>query len=148
MVQEIDLAAERPIGLGVDREESINLRDLLMTLWRRKMVIMGTALIVTGFTVLVVMQIVPLYVAEASVVVEPPRINVVDIESVAPGLSTDWFTQETQAAIIGSRVLAEISVGHPLAHQTPPLGRRQLGPRNRRHVRFRRLAEIAQRGEP
>ncbi len=107
MVHEIDTAAERPIGVDFDREESIDLRGLLMTLWRRKMVIMGTALIVTGFAVLVVIQIVPLYVAEASLVVEPPRTNVVDIESVAPGLSTDWFTQETQAAIIGSRVLAE-----------------------------------------
>ena len=120
MVHEIDTVAGRPIGIDVDREESINLRDLLMTLWRRKLVIMGTALIVTGFTVLVVMQIVPLYIAEASVVVEPPRTNVVDIESVAPGLSTDWFTQETQAAILGSRVLAEKAVdrldlvNHPL----------------------------------
>ena len=128
MVHEIDTVAERPIGIDVDREESINLRDLLMTLWRRKLVIMGTALIVTGFTVLVVMQIVPLYVAEASVVVEPPRTNVIDIESVAPGLSTDWFTQETQAAIIGSRVLAEKAVdrlglvNHPLfnASLRPP----------------------------
>ncbi len=107
MVHEIDTAAERPIGVDFDREESIDLRGLLMTLWRRKMVIMGTALIVTGFAVLMVIQIVPLYVAEASLVVEPPRTNVIDIESVAPGLSTDWFTQETQAAIIGSRVLAE-----------------------------------------
>ena len=120
MVHDIDTAAERPMGVGLDRDESIDLRGLLMTLWRRKMVIMGTALIVTGFTVLVVIQIVPLYVAQASVVVEPPRTNVVDIESVAPGLSTDWFTQETQAAIIGSRVLAEKVVdrlglvNHPL----------------------------------
>jgi len=83
------------------------MRDLLMTLWRRKLVIMGTALIITGFAVLMVMQIVPLYIAEASLVIEPPQTNVIDIESVTPGLSTDWFTQETQAAILGSRVLAE-----------------------------------------
>ena len=95
------------VAVGAETDESFNLRDLLMALWRRKLVIMGTALIVTGFTVLVVMQIVPLFVAQASIVVEPPRTNIVDIESVAPGLSTDWFTQETQAAILGSRVLAE-----------------------------------------
>ena len=91
----------------MDSEESISLRELLMTMWRRKMVIMGTSLIVTGFAVLVVIQIVPLYIAQASLVIEPPQTNVVDIESVSPGLSTDWFTQETQAAILGSRVLAE-----------------------------------------
>ena len=106
-MQDFEPTAERPQSGQFDHDESINLRDLLMTLWRRKMVIMGTALIITGFTVLVVMQIVPLYVAQATLVVEPPRTNVVDIESVAPGLATDWFTQETQAAILGSRVLAE-----------------------------------------
>ncbi len=95
------------LGAAMEEEGSLNLRDLLMTLWRRKLVIMGTSLIVTGFAVLMVMQIVPLYIAEASVVIEPPRTNVIDIESVSPGLSTDWFTQETQAAILGSRVLAE-----------------------------------------
>lgn len=87
-------------------EDALNLRALFMTLWRRKMVVIGTALIFTSISVLVVNQLVSLYVAEAQVVVEPPRTNVVDIESVAPGLSTDWFTQETQAAILGSRLLA------------------------------------------
>ena len=87
-------------------EDALDLRALFMTLWRRKMVVIGTALIFTSISVLVVNQLVPLYVAEAQVVVEPPRTNVVDIESVAPGLSTDWFTQETQAAILGSRLLA------------------------------------------
>ncbi len=87
-------------------EDALNLRALFMTLWRRKMVVIGTALIFTSISVLVVNQLVPLYVAEAQVVVEPPRTNVVDIESVAPGLATDWFTQETQAAILGSRLLA------------------------------------------
>ena len=95
------------LGASIEEEGSLSLRDLLMTLWRRKLVIMGTTLIVTGFAVLTVMQIVPLYVAQASVVIEPPQTNVIDIESVAPGLATDWFTQETQAAILGSRVLAE-----------------------------------------
>ena len=95
------------LGVRVDEEGSLNLRDLLMTLWRRKLVIMGTTLIITGFATLWVNQITKLYVAEASVVIEPPQTNVIDIESVTPGLTTDWFTQETQAAIMGSRVLAE-----------------------------------------
>ena len=108
MAYDVPVLVERPAGpAGLDPEESINLRDLLLTLWRRKLVIMGTSLIITGFAVLVVMQMVPLYIAEASIVIEPPQTNIVDIESVSPGLSTDWFTQETQAAILGSRVLAE-----------------------------------------
>ena len=50
------------LGASIEEEGSLSLRDLLMTLWRRKLVIMGTTLIVTGFAVLTVMQIVPLYV--------------------------------------------------------------------------------------
>ena len=88
-MQDFEPTAERPQSGQFDHDESINLRDLLMTLWRRKMVIMGTALIITGFTVLVVMQIVPLYVAQATLVVEPPRTNVVDIESRAEQFTLD-----------------------------------------------------------
>ena len=50
------------LSAGMEEEGSLTLRDLLMTLWRRKLVIMGTSLIVTGFAVLVVMQTVPLYI--------------------------------------------------------------------------------------
>ena len=95
------------LSAGMEEEGSLTLRDILMTLWRRKLVIMGTSLIVTGFAVLTVIQIVPLYIAQASLVIESPQTNIIDIESVTPGLSNDWFTQETQAAILGSRVLAE-----------------------------------------
>ncbi len=103
-----------------ESDEGLNLRALFMTLWRRKTVVIGTALICTSISVLVVNQLVPMYTAEAEIVVEPPRTNVVDIETVAPSLTTDWLTNETQAAILGSRVLAEKVVdrlgliNHPL----------------------------------
>lgn len=95
------------LGTVMEDGPSLSLRDIFMTLWRRKLVFVGTALIGTGFAVLVVNQIIPLYIAEVSVVIEPPRTNIIDIDSVAQGLSTDWFTQETQAAIMESRILAE-----------------------------------------
>ena len=92
---------------ALDGDDAINLRQILNTLWRRKIVVMGTTLVATSVALLVVMRLTPLYVAEAEVVVEPPQTNILDIKSVAPGLSTDWQTNETQAAILASRVLAE-----------------------------------------
>ena len=88
-------------------DETIDLRRLFDMLWRRKMIIAGTMLVMTSATVLYVMQLTPLYIATTEIVVAPPRTNVVNIESVAPGLRTDYYTNDTQAAIIGSRVLAE-----------------------------------------
>ena len=100
-----------PSALGArdafDGDDTVNLRQLLTTLWRRKAIVMGTTLVITSITVLVVMQLTPLYIATAEVVVEPPRTNVIDIKSVAQSLRPDWQTNETQAAVIGSRVLAE-----------------------------------------
>ena len=91
----------------IDGDDAINLRQLLTTLWQRKTIIVGTAMVITSIALLVVLQLTPIYVAEAEIVVEPPRTNVVDIDTVAQSLATDYYTNETQAAIIASRVLAE-----------------------------------------
>ena len=100
-----------PIGpseTAVDgADETIDLRRLFDTLWRRKMIIAGTMMLLTSATILYVMQITPLYIATTEIIVAPPRANVVNIESVAPSLRADYYTNDTQAAIIGSRVLAE-----------------------------------------
>lgn len=98
--------ADDAIGLRTD-PEALDLRRLLGILWRRKLAIVSTVFSITALAVLYVMQLIPLYVATAQVVIDPPRANVVDIETVAPGLSSDWFTNQTEAAIIGSRALAE-----------------------------------------
>ncbi len=91
----------------IESADAINLRQLLTTLWQRKMIIIGTTMVITSIALLVVLQLTPVYLAEAQIVVEPPRTNVVDIDSVAQSLATDYYTNETQAAILASRVLAE-----------------------------------------
>lgn len=96
-----EAAAFRPAA------ETLDLRRLFGMLWRRKLAILSTIFSVTALTVLYVLQLTPLYVADAQVVIDTPRANVVNIEAVAPGLKDDWFTNQTEAAIIGSRALAE-----------------------------------------
>ena len=87
-------------------QEALDLRHLLGALRRHKILIAGTMFVVTSLAVLFVNQITPLYRAEAQLVIEANRQNVVDIESVVQGLNPDWMTNETEAAVIGSRELA------------------------------------------
>jgi capsular exopolysaccharide synthesis family protein len=91
----------------VPQSESLELRRLFEVLWRRKFVILGTIFIATALAVLYVMRQVPLYTAETQVVIDVPRSNVLNIETVATGASDDWFMNQTEAAILASRALAE-----------------------------------------
>ena len=54
-------------------EQPFDLRQIMHTLWRRKMIIIATSFIMTVLAVLGVMQATPLYVAEAELVVERQR---------------------------------------------------------------------------
>ncbi len=90
--------------------EALDPRRLLGGLRRRKALIGGIAFLGTAIAVLAVNQITPLYVAELAIVLEGSRQNVVNIEAVTQGLTPDYYTNETQAAIIGSRHLAAQAV--------------------------------------
>ncbi|MHA1112888.1 MAG: GumC family protein [Alphaproteobacteria bacterium] len=81
-------------------------RQILGVLRRRKWLIAGIVLLVGGLATLFVNQITPIYSAEALLVVESSRENVLNIESVVQGLPQDYFTNETEAAVIASRELA------------------------------------------
>lgn len=87
-------------------QEVLDLRHLLGALRRHKILIAGTMFVMTSLAVLFVNQITPLYRAETQMVIEASRQNVVDIEAVVQGLNPDWMTNETEAAVIGSRELA------------------------------------------
>ena len=90
----------------------LNLRYLIGVLRRRKVMIAAVMAVITTVAAVLVNGLTPLYSAEAQIVVEPDRQNVVDIESVVQGLSPDFYTNETEAAVIGSRALAEKAVDH------------------------------------
>ncbi|MCE2509412.1 MAG: polysaccharide biosynthesis tyrosine autokinase [Alphaproteobacteria bacterium] len=90
----------------VDDEEQLDLAYLLGVLRRRKYLIAGIMFLVTSFTALFVTQITPLYRAETLLVLEENQQNVLNIDAVTQGLRTDYYTNETEAAVIGSRELA------------------------------------------
>src|SRR5512146_344184 len=86
--------------------EGLDPRRLLGGLRRRKALIGGVVILGTAVATLLISQITPLYMAQTMVLVESNRQNVVNIEAVSQGMTQDYYTNETQAAIISSRALA------------------------------------------
>lgn len=103
-VERIRPEARAPSGPS---DQPLSLAHLLGVLLQRKWLILGIAALVTGFMTLYVEQLVPIYSAEATVVVEPSRQRILsNVESVVQGLNTDYYTNETEAAVLGSREVA------------------------------------------
>ncbi len=91
---------------GEAEGDELDLVYLLGVLRRRKYLIAGIVFLITSFTALFVSQITPLYRAEALLVLEENQSNVLNIDAVTRGMRTDYYTNETEAAVIGSRALA------------------------------------------
>ncbi len=104
-----DMAAELSAAPKAP-DRTIDIFRLIEALRRRKVLIAGLVFIITAIVALLVMQITPLYRAEALVVVEANRTNVVNkIESVTQSLPPDYYTNETEAAVVASRsVIARV----------------------------------------
>ena len=94
------------LASGQDRN-GLDLRQVLNVLWRRKMIIVATVFVVTTLAILAVLQAVPLYVATSQVVVERPRQNIAGLQEAFGVQGLDFYTNETEAQVIGSRQIAE-----------------------------------------
>ncbi|MEQ9350560.1 MAG: exopolysaccharide transport family protein, partial [Alphaproteobacteria bacterium] len=99
-------------GLMVPAQDNhvVDLRWVLSVLRRRKVMIVAVAILLSTFGLVFINQITPLYRASATVVIEGSRQNVINIQEVTQGIVPDFFTGETEAAIIASRDLARRAV--------------------------------------
>ncbi len=97
-----DSAPIRALDLDI---EVIDLRHMLMTLWRRKSVIISTVFLVTCFAVLLAFQLTPKYTASTKVMIDTRTNQTVDMESVLSGLSSDDATVLSEIEILRSRSL-------------------------------------------
>lgn len=82
-------------------------RALLAILYRRWRIIVSSVFGITILTALVVFQLTPKYSATSSVALNTQKTQVVDVQQVLSGMSTDMATMETQAAILRSPTLIE-----------------------------------------
>ena len=88
-----------------DDEESIDIRALLLVLWRRKWVILNTAVFVVVLSAIIVFQLTPRYTATALLAIESRKNSVVDLEAVMSGLGTDQSAIKTEIDVLQSRRL-------------------------------------------
>ncbi|MGY9106424.1 MAG: Wzz/FepE/Etk N-terminal domain-containing protein, partial [Alphaproteobacteria bacterium] len=94
-----------PEALLMD-DAMFDLADVLRIIRFRLGIIAGTAVTIIALTAITLFQMTPLYSATALVILEGRQNNVVDIEAVLSGISTDPSSVENQIQILTSRGLA------------------------------------------
>lgn len=105
---EADLGELDPVRRLESHEQGMDLRDLLRVLHRRKMVIIGTIVVLMTLAIIVVKNMTPIYTAITTLMFENREAKVVeDIEAVLSGLSPDFSTLLTESEVIQSRGMAE-----------------------------------------
>lgn len=84
----------------------INLSEIIGTLWRGKLIILGAGLFGALFAIYYAFFVaVPVYTASTTVALESRQEQIVDIESVMTGLSGDQATINTEVEVLKSREL-------------------------------------------
>ena len=92
---------------GAAGDYSVDLREVLRKLWRRKLVIVATVVSAVVVAGVILTQIVPRYTARALLMIESRDTNVVDIQAVMVGLPIDAEAVRSEIEVIRSRGLAE-----------------------------------------
>lgn len=110
MLRETPIDDDRPkrrfAPFEFDSDREFNLRQYVLMLWRHKSVLIGSIVLVTGLTILIVFQLQPQFTAEALVMVDVRKTKVVDMEAVMSGLDPDKAAIESEVEILKSRALA------------------------------------------
>jgi succinoglycan biosynthesis transport protein ExoP len=108
----------QPIGLSsantTDSDQGLQLRsiarsqlrEILGMLRRHRALILGTVAVLTGLVGVLVFQLTPLYKAEALVLIEETKTNVVDFKAVVTGLPYDQDRINSEIAVLTSRNIA------------------------------------------
>jgi succinoglycan biosynthesis transport protein ExoP len=141
-------------------ERDLDLRELGRKLWRRKNVVLGITALGTVASVLILMQMTPLYTARSTVMVDPRQDKVLNMEAVLSGLPADQETIESEIEVLTSRGLAERVVKKLSLYGDPEFNgrlrpptmwselRAALSPRNLLPAEFLEMIGIATGGPP
>ncbi len=119
---------------GNDGTLDFSLRGLIGLILRGKWIIAGTAIVFFLLAFLFVNQMTPMFRATTEILVGVGRTNVTNIDEVVEDFRVDYFTNQTEAAVIRSRSLARQAVErldlgrHPLYRQAPRAAAAEGGP--------------------
>ncbi|MEC9432462.1 MAG: polysaccharide biosynthesis tyrosine autokinase [Pseudomonadota bacterium] len=98
-------AADMPVR-GEDKPDELTFESLFATVWRRKWTVAAFGF---GFAILVmalVYTLTPMYKATAVVMLDRQQQQIIDVESVVSGVTTDYFSILAEAQVLRSRALA------------------------------------------
>ncbi|WP_421906110.1 polysaccharide biosynthesis tyrosine autokinase [Mameliella sp.] len=100
-------AGARIDPLKSEEAPSFDLLNLIGILWRGKIIIAAFALMLAVYGVYVAMTATPFYSASTRLMLSGQNAQVVNLESVASGLSMDYASINTELEVIASRKLVE-----------------------------------------
>lgn len=106
------VSVEKQGALKDSDEPSIDLRSILLTLWRGKWVILVSTLVALVLGVLSVSQVSPAYRAQAKVMFGFQRANVTNMQNVLADQKYDNAAIQDQIEILSSTVLTERVIDH------------------------------------
>lgn len=98
--------AAAPIQLRARDGVDLDLSALVGTIWRRKFVIAGVALLFGLLAVVAVYALTPRYQATSVVMLDRSQDQIIDLQSVSSGLSADYFGIMAEPEVLRSRILA------------------------------------------
>ena len=99
---ELPVGASEPAAGG-----EVSIKSLLVTLWRRRWVVVLLQVVVVGFAVLWLSQVSPTYVATSMVVLNSRQPEVLRVDPAAPGLVVTQSGVDTEIEVLLSPALAE-----------------------------------------
>jgi polysaccharide biosynthesis transport protein len=89
-------------------EPGMTIQDFLDILRRRRIVILATVCLITGLAALLTFQLTPRYTATADLLIKPPEVKVIDLQSVVSEVPPlDPFAVETELDVMRSNFHAQ-----------------------------------------
>jgi capsular exopolysaccharide synthesis family protein len=101
-----DAAARRPPPLAPEPSDRFDLRLFLNVLKRRRATVLGCSVLITVLATIVVFQLTPRYTAEAEVMLNTRKVQVVDVQAVMSGLQSDAAVVRSEVEVLESPALA------------------------------------------
>jgi capsular exopolysaccharide synthesis family protein len=101
---------ETSYGTPGHYDHGLDFREKLRRLWGYKWLIATVVALVVGTTWLVVQQMTPRYTATATLMVEPPKKNVIELGEVVEDLDMGHMTMAGEVEVLKSRELAAKAV--------------------------------------
>ena len=97
--------AAKTAGRPVEVDPSIDVFGLIDMIFRRKWLILGTAVVVVALAFAALTIIGPRYEATARILIDPRDVNVVENELVQRGFGDNLLLVESQVEVIGSETV-------------------------------------------